>query len=62
MSEAELHISWDRPMLERFRVTYKKAYEDARDPVNEIFYFEDNMFVLSYAKYLIEYLDSELPK
>ena len=52
-------IVWDRPKLERF----KRAYKAARlQSGSDVFQFDGHEFVLDYAKYLIEYLDSELPK
>lgn len=50
-------ISWDRPMLERL----KKAYDVARVTAKDTFMFEGNEFVIGYAKYLIEYLETKLP-
>lgn len=49
-------ITWDRSMLERF----KQAYENAQKKNAPTFKFEGNLFVPSYAKYLIEYLDAHL--
>ena len=55
-------ITWTPTKLVRFKEAYKKAHEESRDTVNDVFTFEDNVFVLSYAKYLIEYLDTVMPK
>jgi hypothetical protein len=50
-------INWDRSMLERF----KKAYADTKGfHDGYIFVFDDHEFVKGYARYLIEYLESEL--
>lgn len=48
-------INWTLPMLKRFKRAYKLAKMKAEDP----FMFDGNEFVISYAKYLIEYLDSK---
>lgn len=44
-------------MLERF----KQAYELAAVQGKDTFVFDNNEFVVGYAKYLIEYLESQLP-
>lgn len=44
-------------MLERF----KQAYDVARVAAKDTFMFDGNEFVVSYAKYLIEYLETKLP-
>jgi hypothetical protein len=49
-------ITWDRPMLERFR----KAYAKAAASKDDVFTFDGHDFVLGYAKSLIEYLDGRL--
>jgi len=51
-------IPWDRPMLERF----KSALALAPGDKHSVFTFDNNEFVKSYAKYLIEYLETILPK
>lgn len=43
-------------MLRRF----KKAYEEAAQAGNDTFLFDGNEFVLTYARYLIEYLEGQL--
>jgi len=66
-------ISWTREKLEQFKHAYeaaKASYEKAtpQETVvthpdgNDIFVFEDNEFVIAYAKYLIEYLEPRLIK
>jgi hypothetical protein len=49
-------INWDRPMLERF----KKAYAATPNDPNHVFVFDGHEFLRSYAKYLIEFLESKL--
>jgi hypothetical protein len=49
-------INWDRPMLERL----KKAYSATPNDPNHVFIFEGNKYLRSYAKYLIEFLESKL--
>lgn len=57
MNEApEKMITWTSAMLRRFKVAYNKAVADNVDT----FLFDGNEFVVGYAKYLIEYLDSRL--
>ena len=48
-------IEWTRPMLERFKKAHKKCTEKS-------FMFEGHEYVRDYAKYLIEYLETQLPK
>ena len=45
-------IRWTRPMLERFKVAHQAAVSMKADT----FVFDGHEFVVSYAKYLIEYL------
>jgi hypothetical protein len=49
-------IEWTRPKLEEF----KQAYEAAQHADAEAFRFEGHDIVTVYAKYLIEYLESQL--
>lgn len=56
MSNEQKMISWTRPMLERFKKEYQKAVAAKTDT----FIFDGNEFVVSYAKYLIEYLETKL--
>lgn len=51
-------VSYDRPMLERL----KKAWAAAPGDKDAVFTFEGHEYVKGYAKYLIEYLEKELPK
>jgi hypothetical protein len=39
---------------------FKKAYQRAVDKKSDIFIFDGSEFVVGYAKYVIEYLDSKL--
>lgn len=48
-------IEWTRDMLERF----KMAYGLARETRGEVFEFEGNEFLVSYAGYLIQFLDAK---
>lgn len=50
------HITWTRPKLERF----KKDYADAVSRAAEEFTFEGHPFLVSYSKYLIEFLEGRL--
>lgn len=43
-------------MLDRFRRAYLKATADRV----ETFVFEDNEFLVAYARYLIQYLETQL--
>jgi hypothetical protein len=51
-------VSFDRPTLNRF----KKAYAKAPDDKDASFTFDGREYVKAFAKYLIEYLESQLPK
>jgi hypothetical protein len=57
------YISFDRPMLRRFKAAYEKACKKCQDegvsPSEEVFMFEENEFLVSYAKYLIQYLETK---
>jgi late competence protein required for DNA uptake (superfamily II DNA/RNA helicase) len=55
MSEQKI-INWTPAMLARF----KKAYDKAVTEKVDTFMFDGNEFVVGYAKYLIQYLDSVL--
>ena len=52
--DMERGVRWDKAKLERFKEAYKAAGS------NDIFEFEENQFVVGYAKYLIEYLEEHL--
>ncbi len=41
---------------------FKNAYRVAKFNGDPVFIFEDNEYVLDYAKYLIEFLENELKK
>ena len=49
-------ITWDRNLLEKFRAAYTRAVKAGHDE----FTFQDNVIVVGYAKYLIEYLDERI--
>jgi len=53
LSGTENVINWTRPMLERFRKALAKAKGEA-------FIFEGNEFDPGYARYLIQYLETQL--
>jgi hypothetical protein len=53
-----MNIDFDRAKLERLKVRVKEAVEKDE----QTFKFEGSEFMLSYAKYVIEYLESKLPK
>lgn len=53
---ADKKITWTPEMRDRFRVAYKAAVKAGV----ETFTFDGNEFVVGYAKYLLEYLDSRL--
>lgn len=55
MSEQK-SIIWSAAKLKRFEAAYEEALITLHDPKNDVFEFEDNFFILSYASYLIEYL------
>lgn len=57
MSDQAEMIAWTRPMLERFKKTFKQAETNGADS----FMFDGKEFVTLYAKYLIEYLETKLP-
>ena len=49
-------ITWDRPMLNRFKL----AYQSAKLQKLRQFDFEGNSYLIDYAKYLIEYLNETI--
>lgn len=48
-------INWTRQMLNRFECAYKEAVRTGKPQ----FVFDNNTFVVAYAKYLIEYLKGQ---
>lgn len=52
-------IMWTRPMLERFKVACNAALATKKGK-KAIFIFDEREFLVSYALYLIEYLESVL--
>ena len=57
MPEDQRTIQWDRLMLNRFKEAY--ALHAEGDP-KATFTFEGNVYVIGFAKYLIEYLEKQL--
>lgn len=55
---ADVMINWTRPMLERFKKAYSAALE--KGGKDSTFVFDGHEFLVSYAKYLIEYLETKL--
>jgi hypothetical protein len=49
-------ITWDHALLEKFRRAYTRAVKAGHGE----FTFQDNVVLVGYAKYLIEYLDKRL--
>lgn len=49
------YISWTKIMF----IAFKKAYSAALNQNYDSFFFENNEFLTSYAKYLIEYLEPQ---
>ena len=64
MNSAGEMIQWDRDKLKRFKAQYKANIKlkdkDTNLPLHNTFIFEDNEFVIGYAKYLIQYLEGIL--
>lgn len=54
----DIIVRFDRPKFERF----KRAYEDAVKRGEHVLTFDGAQYAMSYAKYLIEYLESQLKK
>lgn len=52
------HIEFDKEKLKRLKHVYEKAIELQQDS----FWFEGNEYLTSYAKYLIEYLETKFKK
>ena len=53
--DAQGSITWDRPMLERFKV----VYSDMKALKVKEFTFDGHEFVTDYAKHLIDYLHGQ---
>lgn len=51
-------VEFDRQKLSNLKRAYTNALKDKK----EVFKFEGNDLLVSFAKYLIEYLDSKLAK
>lgn len=58
MSKPAATILWDAPKLKRLKAAYAEAFKTKTG--NDTFMFDNHEFVLGYAKYLIEYLESQL--
>ena len=55
-SNSSVMIKWTRPLLDKFKLAYRRALEGERD----MFVFEDNGYTVSYAHHLIVYLEGTL--
>ena len=51
----QVTIAWNQPMLRRF----KKVYAAHKADRNAVFTFEGHQYLVSYAKYLIEFLEGQ---
>lgn len=51
-----ISITWTRELRDKFAVAYEEAVAQRKD----VFTFDGHEFVTSYAKYLLQYLDSQL--
>lgn len=49
-------MNWDKQILDEFEKAYNRAVENKESE----FEFKNHEFLVSYAKYLIEYLKSKL--
>jgi precorrin-3B methylase len=54
-------ISFDRPRLNNLKKAYSAAQTEGKGK-DDTFVFDGDTYVLGYAKYVIEYLDDQLPK
>jgi len=52
-------ISWTRPMLERLKKAHTQALAAGKTK-DDTFMFDNHEFVIIYAAYLIEYLETKL--
>ena len=50
-----VNITWNKQSLEEF----KKVYENTKKELKDDFFFKGHLFLVSYAKYLIEYLETQ---
>jgi len=55
MSE-QVKVMWTRPIFNRFKLAYARAVKDEAG----LFTFDGREYVVSYAKYLIEYLETKV--
>lgn len=58
MQEKQVTISWTPEMLRRFKERYEAELEAGKDS-KDTFIFDGNVFILGYAKYLIQYLEDQ---
>ena len=56
MSQNEIH--WTAAKFKRFKAALEMARKLSANG-NDVFLFEGNEFVIAYAKYLVEYIDSQ---
>ena len=49
-------ITFDRPRLERLKVAYREAIKAHKDS----FWFDEREYLIAYAQYLIEYLETSV--
>lgn len=59
MSDEKVMIEWTPEMLRRFKLAYGKALPKGKESTFE---FDGNLFVVGYAGYLIDYLESRFRK
>ena len=59
MSDATQNLVWTRPMLEQFKKAIAQAKASGKGR-NATFWFSDVEFVIAYAEYLVEYLETKL--
>lgn len=62
MSDQTTTIEWTLPLLARFKKCYELECVRTNNNWHSCFTFDGHKFVLRYAKYLIEYLESEFAK
>ena len=49
-------VTFDRPKLEALKLAYREALKAEK----ESFWFENREYLVAYAKYLIEYLETSV--
>ncbi len=55
-STAAIMVTWTRPMLTRF----KQALLAAKQAEQDVFIFDGNNYTCGYARYLVEFLETQL--